>query len=59
MKALTDQQIEEKLKDFDGWDVQDGALHTSFEFENFITNYLEIKFVRFIINYFLYVQNKM
>lgn len=35
MKALTKQQIEEKLKDFEGWDYKMDALHTVFDFENF------------------------
>jgi len=35
MKALTKQQIEEKLKDFEGWDYEMDALHTVFDFENF------------------------
>lgn len=35
MKALSEQEITEKLKDFDGWEYTDGALHTIFEFEDF------------------------
>ena len=30
MKALTENQINEKLKGFDGWDYHEGALHTIF-----------------------------
>lgn len=35
MKALSKKQIEEKLKDFEGWDYEMDALHTVFDFENF------------------------
>ena len=35
MKALTDKVINEKLKEFEGWEYEEGALHTIFEFDNF------------------------
>lgn len=35
MKAISDKEIEEKLKEFEGWEFVDGALHTIFEFEDF------------------------
>ena len=35
MKALSEKEINEKLKKFEGWDYQDGALHTIFEFDDF------------------------
>jgi len=35
MKALTEDEINERLNDFEGWDYHDGALHTIFEFEDF------------------------
>ena len=35
MKALTEKEITARLKEFDGWDYIDGALHTIFEFEDF------------------------
>jgi len=35
MKVLSEQEITERLKEFEGWDYIDGALHTIFEFENF------------------------
>jgi len=35
MKALTENQIKERLSQMEGWEYNDGAIHTSFEFENF------------------------
>ena len=35
MKALSKKQIEDKLKEFEGWDFEMDALHTVFEFEDF------------------------
>ncbi len=35
MKKLSDKEVTEKLKDFEGWDHIEGALHTIFEFEDF------------------------
>lgn len=35
MKALSDKEIEERLKEFEGWEYEEGALHTVFEFEDF------------------------
>ena len=35
MKALSEKEIEEKLKEFVGWEFVDDALHTIFEFEDF------------------------
>ncbi len=35
MKKYTEEQVQEKLKDFEGWEFDDNAIHTAFEFENF------------------------
>ncbi|RDK85302.1 4a-hydroxytetrahydrobiopterin dehydratase [Marinirhabdus gelatinilytica] len=35
MKTYTEKEILEKLKDFEGWEYEENALHTAFEFENF------------------------
>lgn len=35
MKALSENEILEKLKEFEGWEYTEGALHAIFEFENF------------------------
>lgn len=35
MKALSEKEIEDKLKEFEGWEYTEGALHTIFEFEDF------------------------
>ena len=35
MKKLTNEEIETRLEQLDGWDYEDGALETSFEFKNF------------------------
>ncbi len=35
MKALSEKEITEKLKEFEGWDFEMDALHTVFEFEDF------------------------
>lgn len=35
MKALSKKEIDEKLKEFEGWDFEMDALHTVFEFEDF------------------------
>ncbi|MAN58615.1 MAG: 4a-hydroxytetrahydrobiopterin dehydratase [Flavobacteriaceae bacterium] len=35
MKAYSESEVTEKLRDFDGWDYHDGAIHTAFEFEDF------------------------
>ena len=35
MKKFSEQEIQEKLTDLDGWDYKDDAIHTSFQFENF------------------------
>ncbi|MGJ8665853.1 MAG: 4a-hydroxytetrahydrobiopterin dehydratase [Patiriisocius sp.] len=35
MSKMTDKEIDEKLAKFEGWDLEEGALHTVFEFENF------------------------
>ncbi|SEK31197.1 4a-hydroxytetrahydrobiopterin dehydratase [Aquimarina amphilecti] len=32
---LTETEITSRLKTMDGWEYEDNALHTSFEFENF------------------------
>lgn len=35
MKALSNTEIEDRLKELDGWEIEDDALHTIFEFEDF------------------------
>jgi len=35
MKAYTEKEINEKLKDFEGWEYDDNAIHTAFEFADF------------------------
>ena len=35
MNALSQNEIDERLKELPGWDFEDGALHTIFEFEDF------------------------
>ncbi|MFV8225906.1 4a-hydroxytetrahydrobiopterin dehydratase [Christiangramia aquimixticola] len=35
MQKLSEQEIENKLKDLDGWTYAKKAIHTSFQFENF------------------------
>lgn len=35
MEKLSDQQIREYLEKLDGWEFVDGAIETSFEFQNF------------------------
>ncbi len=35
MKAYSEKEVKEKLKDFEGWDYEDNAIHTALEFENF------------------------
>lgn len=35
MKAISEKVIKERLKDFEGWDYQEGALYTLFEFDDF------------------------
>jgi len=35
MKKLSEEDIQNKLKDFDGWTYAKQAIHTSFQFENF------------------------
>lgn len=35
MKKLSEAEIQDKLKDFDGWTYAKNAIHTSFQFENF------------------------
>ena len=35
MKALSENEIQEKLAHFEGWEYIDGALHTAIEFEDF------------------------
>lgn len=35
MKALSEKEITEKLKEFEGWEYSEGALHTIFEFDDF------------------------
>ncbi|OAB78977.1 4a-hydroxytetrahydrobiopterin dehydratase [Cochleicola gelatinilyticus] len=35
MKAFTEKEINEKLKDFEGWEYFENSIHTAFEFENF------------------------
>ena len=35
MKPYTEEQVQEKLKEYEGWEYDDNAIHTAFEFENF------------------------
>ncbi|AYN67333.1 4a-hydroxytetrahydrobiopterin dehydratase [Euzebyella marina] len=35
MKKLSDSEINEKLQDLEGWDYNNGAIETTFEFHNF------------------------
>jgi len=35
MKALTELQILSKMKELDGWEYADNAIHTSLEFDDF------------------------
>ena len=35
MKALTELQILSKMKELDGWEFADNAIHTSLEFDDF------------------------
>ncbi|QAA81035.1 4a-hydroxytetrahydrobiopterin dehydratase [Aequorivita sp. H23M31] len=35
MKALSNKEIEDRLKDLEGWDFEMDAIHTVFEFEDF------------------------
>ncbi len=35
MSTLSEKQISEKLKDLDGWQFNDNAIHTKLEFEDF------------------------
>jgi len=35
MKPFTELQIRSRLKDFEGWEYEDNAIHTSFQFDDF------------------------
>jgi 4a-hydroxytetrahydrobiopterin dehydratase len=35
MKALSEKEIQERLQSLEGWEYNDNAIHTAFEFENF------------------------
>ncbi|MDH7446684.1 4a-hydroxytetrahydrobiopterin dehydratase [Aquimarina sp. 2201CG14-23] len=35
MKKLSESEIQERLKDIDGWEYHDNAIHTTFEFNDF------------------------
>jgi len=35
MKPFTELQIRSRLKDLEGWEYEENAIHTSFEFDNF------------------------
>ena len=35
MNALSENEIHEKLKQFEGWEYYENAIHTSLEFQNF------------------------
>lgn len=35
MATLSEKEINDKLKNFDGWEFNDDAIHTKLEFENF------------------------
>ena len=35
MKAYSEKEIREKLTNFEGWEYEEDAIHTAFEFEDF------------------------
>lgn len=35
MKKMTEQEIQEQLAHFEGWEYQEGTIQTAFEFNNF------------------------
>jgi 4a-hydroxytetrahydrobiopterin dehydratase len=35
MKALQKDEINQRMLNFEGWEYEDNAIHTSFEFKNF------------------------
>jgi len=35
MKVLSQDEVEEKLQELDGWELEDDSLHAIFEFEDF------------------------
>ncbi|MFO8148057.1 MAG: 4a-hydroxytetrahydrobiopterin dehydratase [Bacteroidota bacterium] len=35
MKKLTEEEINDRLENLEGWEFSENAIHTSFEFENF------------------------
>lgn len=35
MKKLTEQEINDRLENLEGWEYSENTIHTSFEFENF------------------------
>lgn len=35
MKKLSESEIQERLKDIDGWEYNENAIHTTFEFNDF------------------------
>ncbi len=35
MKKLSESEIQERLKDIDGWEYYENAIHTTFEFNDF------------------------
>lgn len=35
MKAYSEKEIQDKLANYEGWEYDDNAIHTAFEFENF------------------------
>lgn len=35
MKAMSENEITEKLKEFEGWEYENNVIHTSLEFDNF------------------------
>lgn len=35
MKAYTEKEVLEKLKEFEGWEYEENGIHTSLEFDNF------------------------
>ncbi len=35
MKKLTESEIQEQLKEIDGWEYNENAIHTTFEFNDF------------------------
>ena len=54
MKPYTEEQVQEKLKEYEGWEYDDNAIHTAFEFENLVNENTVSKFANWISE-FLYL----